>query len=106
VKFLLDHDVPSEIGRMLHHAGHDVITVKDVLPVTATDEQLFDWAVGDLRVLVTCNRDDFMGIAKDRKHSGLIVLTRRRTRVRECSALIRLLTNAGNSGIADNINFA
>jgi hypothetical protein len=57
-------------------------------------------------VLITCNRDDFQDLAKHQKHSGIIILIRRKTRMAERVALVRLLDTAGVTGIANNINFA
>lgn len=54
----------------------------------------------------TCNRDDFLAIAQKVAHAGLIVLIRRRTRVQERAALVRLLDGAGDAGLRGNINFA
>ena len=60
MKFLLDHDVPVEIGRVLRQARHDVHTVEEAMDRTAKDAEVFDHAVANERVLVTCNRDDFL----------------------------------------------
>jgi hypothetical protein len=34
VKFLLDHDVPVEIAHLLRYWSHEVIVLKEALPVT------------------------------------------------------------------------
>jgi hypothetical protein len=57
-------------------------------------------------VTVTCNRDDFLKLAGDHPHPGLIILIRRRSSVAEQGHLLRLLDRAGESGIQGNINFA
>ena len=106
MKFFLDHDVPVEIGRVLARGGHEVILLADVLPTTATDDQVFSAAQAKGAVLVTCNRDDFLLLAESRSHLGLIVVVRRRTRVAECAAVLRLVSRAGASGLRHNINFA
>ena len=106
MKVLLDHDVPVEINRVLKQAGHDIATVEGALVLTATDAEVFNFAVSAKRVLVTCNRDDFIEAAKGRQHAGLIVLIRRKTRIAECAALLRLIERAGSQGIDGNINFA
>jgi len=106
VKFLLDHDVPFDLARVLRKAGHGVICLQDSLPVTTTDMGVFRHAQQEHRVLVTCNRDDFIPLAGDTAHSGLIVLIRRRSRIAECAAFMRLLDQAGETGIHGNINFA
>ena len=106
MRFFLDHDVPSEVSRILARDGHDVIRLADRLPTTASDSEVFDAAQVNEAVLVTCNREDFLHLAKSRSHLGLIVVVRRRTRIAECAAVLRLLAHAGVSGIDQNINFA
>jgi hypothetical protein len=39
-------------------------------------------------------------------HCGIIILIRRRSQALERAALVRLLDEAGEAGIRDNINFA
>jgi hypothetical protein len=57
-------------------------------------------------VLLTCNRDDFLELAKHKPHHGIIVVIRRRTRAAERAARFRLLDSASETGLWDNINFA
>jgi predicted nuclease of predicted toxin-antitoxin system len=106
VNFLVDHDVPDEIGRVLVQAGHTVACVRKVLAPTATDDDVFHHATKHNLVLITCNRDDFLHLTRGKPHPGLIVLIRRRTRIAECSRLVRLLNAAGASGVVGNTNFA
>ena len=106
MKFLLDQDVPAEIGRVLARAGHEVVCERDVMAISAADDEVFEYAVEHGFVLVTCNRDDFISLSGTRRHAGLIVVIRRKTRIMECAKLLRLLNAAGENGIAGNINFA
>lgn len=106
MRFFLDHDVPAEIERVLRQAGHDATKVTDALDPTATDSEVFNYAARNNRIVVTCNRDDFLHLAATGPHAGLIVLVRRRTRIAECAALIGLLERAGSPGLDRNINFA
>jgi hypothetical protein len=57
-------------------------------------------------VLLTCNRDDFLGLAEAHPHHGIIIVIRRRSRAAERAALFRLLERAGETGLRDNVNFA
>ena len=57
-------------------------------------------------VLITCNRDDFLSLAKSKPHSGIVVLIRRQTRGAECGHFLRLLHASGENGLRNNINFA
>ena len=56
--------------------------------------------------MVTCNRDDFVELAKREPHHGIVVIIRRKTRAAERAALFRLLERAGETGLKSNINFA
>ena len=106
MKFLLDHDVPADIGRVLVRDGHSVVRVCDVMPRTAADAIVFQYAVRHELVLMSCNRDDFLQLAAGSSHAGIVIVVRRRTRIAECAAVVRLLGKAGEIGIAANVNFA
>lgn len=88
MRFFLDHDVPHPVRPALERHGHDVTQVTDVLPRDATDEAVFARAVEEDRVMVTCNRNNFLELAAAVPHAGLIVLIRRRSREAECGKLL------------------
>lgn len=104
--FLLDQDVPDPIARVLQQAGHEVLRLRELLPIDSPDAAVLAFAHSRSALLVTCNRDDFLELAKTNPHSGLIVLIRRPSRLAECSAMLHLLQTAGESGLRHNINFA
>ena len=106
MRFLLDHDVPIDISYCLVELGHEVVRLQQVLDTSAQDEQVLNYASRKGSILITCNRDDFLKLAEEKTHTGIIVLIRRRTRAAERAALIRLLDRAGELGIHNNINFA
>jgi predicted nuclease of predicted toxin-antitoxin system len=106
VTFLLDHDVPDDITYSLHALGHGVKHLRDVLPKEATDQQVMEQAYKDRCILISSNRDDFLKLASFQPHCGIIILIRRKTRLAERAALIGLIDGAGESGLANNINFA
>ena len=106
MRFLFDHDVPDEMAYSLRAMGHEVTELRSVLPKDARDEDVLQWATANGRVLVTCNRDDFLTLTAAQAHAGLIVLIRRRSRALERAALVRLLDQAGEAGIQGNVNFA
>ena len=106
MKFLLDHDVPEDLRYLLEQLGHKVTLLRKVLPDDAADEAVLQWAHANGCVLLTCNRDDFLELAKKRPHVGIVVVIRRRTRAAERAALFRLLERAGEAGLRGNINFA
>jgi predicted nuclease of predicted toxin-antitoxin system len=106
VTFLFDHDVADEVAQMLRYWEHEVILLRKVLPITASDPEIFAYACDRGVLMVTCNRDDFLELAATRKHPGLIVLIRRRTHQAEAAHLLKLIENAGEVGLRGNINFA
>ena len=106
MRFFLDHDVPRQIGEVLARHGHDVALLKTELPPTSEDEEVLFHAIQTGRVLITCNRDDFLKLVRDRRHPGLVILIRRNSSVAEQGHLLRLLEMAGESGLAGNVNFA
>ena len=57
-------------------------------------------------MLITCNRNDFLALAKATAiYPGLIILMRRRSRQAEVSQVLALLKKAGEQGVANNINY-
>jgi len=92
--FLLDHDVPAEIDRILVQSGHVVTRLAEVLSTTSDDQEVLQYAAAQRLILVTCNRDDFLHLARMRQHCGMIILIRRRTRIMECANILRLIEQA------------
>jgi predicted nuclease of predicted toxin-antitoxin system len=89
VRFLLDQDVPDDIEYSLAALGHEVLKLREVLPRTAPDEEILRLAGERDAILITCNRDDFLAIAGQVPHAGLIILIRRRTHVHRRDARMR-----------------
>ena len=106
MRFLFDHDVPDDLSYLLPRLGHEVLLLRQVLAQDASDMAVLKFARQNQLLLVTCNRDDFLNLAKDEPHHGLIIVIRRKTRAAERAALFRLLDSAGESGLMNNINFA
>ena len=111
MRFLLDHDVPDEVEQLLRYWQHDVRRLREVLPATAADPAIFEFAQREKRILISCNRNDFLQLARraiveEKPFAGLIILVRRRTRQAECAHLLSLLRRAGETGLTGNINLA
>jgi predicted nuclease of predicted toxin-antitoxin system len=104
--FLLDQDTPDDLAYSLQTLDHEVVRLREVLPVDAADADVLSHAHAHNWVMVTCNRDDFLSLAQSQPHAGIIILIRRKSRVAERSALVRLLDGAGEESIRNNINFA
>jgi predicted nuclease of predicted toxin-antitoxin system len=113
VRFLLDHDVPDEVAQVLKQLGHEVTLVREALSATALDPEIFDHAQKNDLVILTCNRNHFLALARaafeakpPQPFAGLVILIRRRTRQSECAHLLALLRRAGERGVTQNINLA
>lgn len=106
MRFFLDNDVPQEIANVLNREGHEITRLRDVMPERSSDDQALAYAAAHDIFLITCNRDDFLRLAKTQPNPGLIILIRRETRHLECAHLLTLLDRAGAAGLAGNINFA
>jgi predicted nuclease of predicted toxin-antitoxin system len=107
LRFFLDHDVPADIAMLLRSRGHEAVRLIEVLPIDTRDEIVWGRAWSDGRVVITCNRAHFLALAATTEtFPGLIILNRRPTRIAEMSHLLALLKNAGEQGLANNINFA
>lgn len=104
--FLLDQDVPDDLTYLLRELNHEVLRLRDVLPPDVADIVVLKFADDHDSLVITCNRDDFIKLAKTQHHRGIIVIVRRKTRAAERAALLRLLERAGESGLRHNINFA
>jgi predicted nuclease of predicted toxin-antitoxin system len=111
MKFFLDHDVPDEVEQLLRFWKHDTQRLRDVLSVTTHDEKVFEFAQSQHRIIISCNRNHFLKLAREafsreQPFAGLIVLVRRRTRQAECAHLLSLLRRAGETGLIGNVNLA
>ena len=98
MKFLLDHDVPDEVAQVLKHLGHEVTLVREALSARAGDPEVFGHAQSQGRIIVSCNRNHFLALARaafeadpPQPFHGLIILVRRRTRQAECAHVLALL---------------
>jgi len=106
VKFLLDHDVPDDLRYLLDELNHEVTLLRKALPGNSSDEAVLLFAQERGCVLLTCNRNDFLYLARARPHHGIVIVIRRRSRADERAALFRLLERAGETGLRNNVNFA
>ncbi len=106
MRFFLDHDVPTEVAGVLRREGHDLVELREVLPIRAHDSEALAYAAANDLLVITCNRDDFLKLALEQPNPGVIILIRRDTRQIECAHLLKLIDRAGESGLTANINFA
>lgn len=105
MRFLFDHDVPEDLSYLLRELRHEVLRLRDVLPRETADPLVLQFAHSHDCLIVTCNRDDFIELARWQPHHGIIIVVRRRTRAAERAALLLLLERANETGLRGNINF-
>jgi hypothetical protein len=86
--------------------GHSVVKLRDVIPMTATDSTALEHACQIEAIMVTCNRNDFLKIAEEQHHFGIVILIRRKSHAAEAASVLRLVRAADASGLVGNINFA
>lgn len=106
MNFFLDHDIPERVAEVLKQEGHAPVSLRQSLPIETSDENVLKFAREHEMILVTCNPGDFLSLAKTQKHHGIVILIRRRSRIAECAARLRLVRKATVSGLVGNINFA
>lgn len=106
MRFVLDHDVPDDLSYLLVQLGHEAMLLRKTLPDDSSDETVLRFAHEAGRILLTCNRDDFLRLTATNAHHGVVIVIRRRTRSDERAALFRLLERAGEIGLRNNVNFA
>jgi len=104
--FFFDQDAPDDLAHWLRHRGHTVTLLREVLPITAPDETVLAEARTRGAVLITCNRQDFLELARTHEHVGVVILIRRRSRQAEIAGMQRLLAGAGEQSLSHTINFA
>jgi len=92
VKFVLDHDVPEAIALTLLGGGNDVVRLRDILPQTTADRIAWNHAQRNASLFVTCNRNDFLTLAAEGHHQGLIIVVRRDTEAQKSLLFRRSLT--------------
>ncbi len=67
MKFLLDQDVPEDLAYLLRELNHEVLRLRDVLPLEATDAAVLACAAEHDCFLTTCNRDDFLELGETQR---------------------------------------
>jgi predicted nuclease of predicted toxin-antitoxin system len=92
IRFHLDENVASAIANALRRRGVDVTTTRDAGLVEASDEDHLQYALAEGRVIFT-HDDDYLFIAKQRKHAGIVYCHPAQRSLREILAALLLIAD-------------
>lgn len=73
IKFLLDADISPQVAEGCRDRGVDIRSVSEVMFVDTPDEDIFQRALKEGWIIVTCNNGDFALLLADALRQGLEV---------------------------------
>jgi predicted nuclease of predicted toxin-antitoxin system len=95
LKFLIDNALSPIFPKQLQKHGHDAIHVRDMDMQTCSDEEIFDFAQREERIIVSADTDFGTIIAlRNEQYPSVIIFRRTRNR-RPIEQVALLISNLG-----------
>jgi predicted nuclease of predicted toxin-antitoxin system len=102
VKFLVDQNRPPQLAEALRRAGHDAVHTEELGLERAPDNELFDRAAADGRIIISGDTDFTAMLAERGSKAPSLILFRMRGRRRAAEQAALLLANL--DAVADDLN--
>lgn len=96
MKFLIDNALSPLFAEQLRNAGYDAVHVRDLFLQTASDEEIFDAAENDDRIIVSADTDFGTILALRQKPKPSVIIFRRLSKRRPQQQASLLLANLPN----------
>ena len=96
MKFLIDNALSPVFAEQLRKAGYETIHVRDVSLQTASDEEIFEAAENDDRIIVSADTDFGTILALRQKPKPSVIIFRRLGKRRPQQQATLLLVNLPN----------